>query len=247
MRIQGFMVGLVALLLAGCVATGTTANSAPANKPTVVQPKWTPLTEGSTLAFDENYAHHPSEMKLSNNKLLRGQSWNDYLKAYVESFPVEKRGPILDGISRHVTDYDKVEGFIRFEPLRYISDAYSQKSYVAVVGILRPGKASAFLKLHYYGEDWLFAERVKVVTDGTPFQSPSLTFKRDHAGGKVWETVLLELSNPEVRALADRIVASKEAIIRFQGRQYYSDLTVSDRMREDIGAMLKALDAINGK
>lgn len=211
-----------------------------------MEPKWTPLTDGSSLSFDENYAHHPQEMRLSNNKLLRGESWNGYLKRYVESFPVEKRGPILDGITRHVTDYDKVEGFIRFEPVRYISEPYSRKSYVAVMGVLRPGKATALLKLHYYGDSWLFAEGVKVVTDGVPFQSPALKFSRDHYGGKVWETALLDLSKPEVRALADKIVASKEAIIRFQGKQYYSDLTVTDRMREDIGAMLKAIDAIGG-
>ena len=183
-------------------------------------------------------------MKLSNGKLLRGKSWNGYLKAYVESFPPERREPILQGITRHVTDYDKVEGGIRFEPVRYMSGPYSKASYLAVVGTLRPESATAFLKFHYYGDSWLFAQSFKVVTNGVPFQSPKLKFRQDHYGGNVWETAYLNLNEEEYRALAEEIVSSEEAIIRFQGNQYYSDLTVTDRMREDIDYMLKALDQI---
>jgi len=60
----------------------------------------------------------------------------------------------------------------------------------------------------------------------------------------VWETAYLNLSKKEYRAVAEKIVSSEEAIIRFQGKQYYSDLTVTDRMRDDIKYMLKALDQI---
>ncbi len=250
MRFHAVVIAALAALTAGCATTGTTtilsSASTPqaASAPVVVKPEWVPLTEGAGLSYDENYKYHPSEMKLSNEKLLRGDSWDGYLKAYVESFPPKKRGPILQGITRHVTDYDKVERFIRFEPVRYMSGPYSKTSYLAVVGTLRPGKVTAFLKFHYYGDSWLFAKSFKIVTDGVSFQSPEIKFRQDHYGGNVWETAYLNLSKKEYRAVAEKIVSSEEAIIRFQGKQYYSDLTVTDRMRDDIKYMLKALDQI---
>ncbi|MEX1198793.1 MAG: hypothetical protein WEB57_13155 [Pseudohongiellaceae bacterium] len=250
MKFHTVAIVALAALTVGCAATGIskTPSSAStpqaASSPVVVEPDWVPLTEGAELSYDENYTYHPSEMKLSNEKLLRGDSWDGYLKAYVESFPPDKRGPILQGITRHVTDYDKVEGLIRFEPVRYMSGPYSKASYLAVVGTLRPEKATAFLKFHYYGDSWLFAKSFKVVTDGVPFQSPEIKFRQDHYGGNVWETAYLNLDKEEYRALADKIVSSEEAIIRFQGKQYYSDLIVTDRMREDIKYMLEALDQI---
>ena len=251
MKFHIALIAGISLVVAGCVTTGTPGSSNPSaiNQavPPVAEPRWVPLTEGSNLAYNETYKYHPSEMKLSNDRLLRGNDWDGYLKAYVESFPPEKRGPILEGVTRHVTDYDKVEGFIRFGPVRYISGPYSKSSHVAVVGTLRPDKATASLKVHYYDDSWIFAQKFKVVTDGVPYQSPYIKFNRDNYGGKVWETAYLDLSKKENRSLADRIVSSKEAIVRFQGKQYYSDLIVTDRMREDIGAMLKALDAIGAK
>ncbi|EDM48717.1 hypothetical protein MDG893_16917 [Marinobacter algicola DG893] len=250
MKFHALTICALAALIVGCAATRISPTPSPTSapqaesSPVVVEPEWVPLTDGAEISYDANYEYHPSEMKLSNGKLLRGNSWNGYLKAYVESFPPEKREPILQGITRHVTDYDKVEGVIRFEPVRYMSGPYSQASHLAVVGTLRPESATAFLKFHYYGDSWLFAKSFKVVTDGVPFQSPKIKFRQDHYGGSVWETAYLNLNKEEYRALAEDIVSSEEAIIRFQGKQYYSDLTVTERMREDIEYMLEALDQI---
>ena len=149
MKIQVTLIATAVILVSGCTATSNTSSSKlgqiahGVSAPAVVSPTWTPLTEGAALAHDKNYKYYPSEMNLSNGKLLSGDDWNGYLRAYVESFPPEKRGPILEGITRHATDYDKVEGFIRFEQLRYISEPYSGSSYIAVVGTLRPGRATA--------------------------------------------------------------------------------------------------------
>lgn len=251
MKFHAVPIVAAAVLVYGCATTGTNTNSnRPATAqvtpaPIIVEPKWVPLTEGADLTYDESYRSHPFEMLLSNGRLLRSKDWEGYLKTYVESFPPQKRGPILEGVTRHVTDYDKVENFIRFAPVRYTSGPYAKYSHVAVVGTLRPDKATASLKIHFYADSWIFAQSFKAVTDGVPFQSPTIKFNRDNYGGKVWETAYLDLSKKENRALADRIVSSKEAIIRIQGDQYYYDLTVTDRMRADIGAMLKAIDAIN--
>lgn len=240
---------IAAAVLSGCAPTNQASGLLFAADQPVYQPQraaeaWQPLTAGSDLSYNANYQYHPSEMKLSNQMLLRGQDWDGYLKNYVESFPEEKRDAILQGVTRHFTSYDRVEQFIRFEPTRYMSGPYSRTKHVGLVGILRPDGATASAKFHFYSSDWIFAQSIKVMTDGESFQSPTLDFHRDNSGGNVWEIGYLSLSNPEYKSLIKRIVNSKEAIIRFQGKRYYSDLEVTDRMRQDMGAMLAALEAI---
>jgi len=182
-------------------------------------------------------------MMLSNGMLLRQTQW-EYLKPLIEKYPETARDTILDGLTRFWTGYDRVEKQITIEPLRYISGPYSGRSYVSLVGTIRSKKAVAFLKFNYRGRSWLFAERIKVVADDYVWQSPELGFHRDHST-EVWESAHLDLEDPAVRRLAVAIMDAKEAIVRFQGRQYHSDLVVTDRMKSDLRAIVDALDRIN--
>jgi hypothetical protein len=236
-------------ILSGCVATNPTYqtdSTVTSSQSSTASPKWEPLIEGSDLKTDVNYKYYPNEMKLSNNMLLRGSEWNGFLKEYIESFPLEKRDDILKGLTRFYIGYDKVEKIIKFEPLRYISGPYSSNSYVSLKGSLTKSKANALLKIRYYGSSWIFAHRITVVADDFTWKSPELKFYRDNYT-KVWEYTFLDLSNPKYRKIADKIASSKEVIIRFHGKQYYDDLQVTERMKKDILAMLKAIDAINKK
>lgn len=230
---------LVVLLLTGCatrVPTYTGSNR--------VRTKWEPLIEGSDIATDTKYKYYPSEMLLSNGMLLRGNTWNGFLKGFIESLPVEKRDDVLKGLTRFYKEYDKVDKVIKFEPLRYISGPYTWHSYVSLKGQIKVGKVDAFVKIQYYGSSWIFAESIKVVADDFTWQSPKLNFYKDNYT-EVWEYTYLDLSEPSVRELVNNIINSQETIIRFQGRQYYSDLVVTERMKIDLKAMIKAIDTIN--
>ena len=240
---------MLGIMLSGCITTDISPQTNPIvknNQNIQVYPKWKALLEGSDLKTDINYKYYPKEMNLSNDMLLRGWVWNDFLKKYVESFPLEKRDDILKGLTRFTVDYDKVEKIIKFEPLRYISGPYSSNSYVSLQGNLTKSKAYTLLKINYYGNSWVFAHKITVVADDFTWKSPELKFYRNHSS-KVWEYTFLDLSNPQYRNIANKIASSKEVIIRFHGKQYYDDLQVTPRMKKDILEMLKAIDAINGK
>ncbi len=208
------------------------------------KPNWVKLVDGAEIYYDKNYQYHPSEMQLSNGMLLRGDNWNNCLKSFIESVPVNKRFDILDGITRYYFEYDKVEKKIKFEPLRYISGPYSSNSYISLKGSLTDQKAQALLMIQYMGDSWIFADNIKIVADDFSWQSPKMEFYRDNTS-VVWEYTYLDLNNQEIRSLIDKIISAKEPIIRFVGQQYYSDLVVTERMKSDIKAMLKAIDTIN--
>lgn len=183
-------------------------------------------------------------MSLNNGETLRFEVWEGYLKDFLESLPLEKRHAVLAGLTRHSHEYNMFDTGILFEPLRHSTGPYNRASYIGLVGLLKRNAAAGFVKIRYYGVSSLFIERFKVVTDGKTFQSPPINFETDTTG-KVREWANLRLDDPEVRDLVERIISSNKAVIRFQGRQYYQDLVVPDRMKNDMRAMLKAIDSIN--
>lgn len=242
MPLHGWLLACV-LVLAGCATEpADEVREEPVEKEFV---RWQPLIEGSDLAYDLYHPYHPKEMKLSNGESLSGKKWDEFLKDYVEGFPVEKRDTILRGLTRFYVDYDQAEQAIRFEPLRYTTGPYSMHSYVSLVGTLTRGRAEALLKIRFYGLDWLHAHRIKAVADHFVWESPPLEFRREHSR-RFWEYVLLDISEPEYRRLAEKFTSAEIAIIRFYGRERYSDLEVTERMKQDMEAMLAAMDAING-
>ena len=230
------------IMLTGCV------QSIPVKKSVIQKaPKWEQLVEGSSLKMNVNYKYYPSEMKLNNNMLLREKKWDGFLQKFILSFPVEERDDILRGLTRFHKDYDRVEKLIKFEPLRYSSGPYSSNSYVSVKGSLDKKGAIALLKIQYYGSSWLFANSITIVADDFTWRSSEVEFFRDNTGGVVWEYAFLDLSNPKYRTVVNKIISSKEVIIRFQGKQYYKDLDVTERMKKDIASILKTIDTVNGK
>jgi len=227
---------LSALLAFGCSTSEVSSKRA-------LTPNWKPLLEGSTISVDVNHPYHPHEMKLSNGMLLRSSDWDGYFKTFVLGLPVDMRDIVLDGLTRYYFEYDKVDRLIKFEPLRYMSEPYSDASYVSAQGSIEGRHAMALLKVKYYGSDWIFANRIKVVADGFTWESPALQFKRDHTT-MVWEYAFLDLAEPLIRSVVDSITKSQVTIVRFRGDQYYYDLNVTQRMKNDLAALLNALDAI---
>ena len=237
---------IVSLFISGCMTTSPKYGKyGSASKPIEEDriQNWKPLLTGVSLMVDINYEYHPKEMKLQNGMLLRQSDWEGYLKDYLLSRPAEERDAIIRGLSRYYTQYDKVDKIIRFEPLRYISGPYYGTSYVSARGAISGDVISANLKIQYHGSSWIFADKIKIVADDFEWKSPILKFQRDNYT-EVWEYTYLDLSIPFNRFLAEKISDANETIIRFYGKQYYSDLSVTKRMKEDLKAILETIDTL---
>ena len=79
------------------------------------------------------------------------------------------------------------------------------------------------MKLQYYAEDWLFVQGVTIKADELTFTMSGLDFERDNGSGRIWEWSDEAVKD---RAMIDKIISAKRVIIRFDGRQYYSDFVV---------------------
>jgi len=203
--------------------------------------EYEPIEPGSSVMVDVSHMYHPGEMKLSNGNLLRGVEW----EALKQVLPANQsnRDVVIDAFSRYWFAYDKFDQRIRVEPLRYISGPYSQTSYVSLRGSLADGGAPNLrLEFKFYGSDWLFADSVRVHADGYNWNSGPINFTRDHTD-KVWEIASIPLSGQGMD-IARRIANGDDVTIRFVGNDYYHDFDVPSVMKEDIGAMLKAIESM---
>jgi len=209
--------------------------------------QWEPLIEGSDLKKNVKYKFHPRSMKLSNKMLLRSKTWNDFLKEYIETFSLEQRDDILKGLTRFWLKYDKVNKYINFSPLKYSSGPYAKNSYVSLDGRFTDVKANANLIIRYFGKSPIFANKITVAAGDFIWETSSAErhFFSDQSSKAALEYIVLELSNPKYRDIADKIISPNKVIIQFNGKHNY-ELTVTERMKQDISAMLKAIDAVNG-
>ncbi len=96
-------------------------------------------------------------------------------------------------------------------------------------------------KVKYYGSDWLFVNSFKVAADDYRWQSPALSFERDHSSGDVWEWVDLTASSKHIEA-AKALARAQTATIRFQGDPYYADEQLADDQKRSLSDMLKLFE-----
>lgn len=93
-------------------------------------------------------------------------------------------------------------------------------------------------KIKYYGDDWLFVSSYKIAGDDYRWQSPKVSFARDHSSGSVWEWSDVPASEKYIE-VAKALANSAKSTIRFQGNQYYSDKQLQDDQKEGIKNILK--------
>lgn len=100
-------------------------------------------------------------------------------------------------------------------------------------------------KVKYYGDDWLFVSGYKVAADSYRWQSPKLDFERDHSSGSVWEWVDVAAGAKEIE-VARALSSAQQAAIRFQGNQYYDDVTLEEDQKQSIKTILAIYKEIGG-
>lgn len=101
------------------------------------------------------------------------------------------------------------------------------------------------LRIQYFADDWLFIESFSVVADGQRFERGRVKFERDH-DSKIWEWYDENLTDADLQMIK-ALIASKEAVIRFNGRQYQKDKTITASQKAALQNALDAYKALGGK
>lgn len=141
------------------------------------------------------------------------------------------------------------------DPVRGMSFYYSKtepyyadiRSYVfPYIGMNNKDQIWLCAQLHYTGDDWVFFKKITFSIDGqntVKLYSYFNDIVRDNAGGKVWEYVNTG-DGDKYYDLFWKIADSNKTIVRFEGDNYYYDLTVSQKDKDAIRTVLTAYDAL---
>ncbi len=103
------------------------------------------------------------------------------------------------------------------------------------------------LKIQYVADDWLFIEKYTIKADDQTFTITTSygEVERDNGSGGIWEWYDKPASASQL-AMVETIVGSKKAVLRYHGRQYYRDKTITANEKRRLKEVLVAYEALGG-
>ena len=107
---------------------------------------------------------------------------------------------------------------------------------------------SVWLRLvcNYTDDDWVFFKKITFAVDSERVTKTFNYFDvtRDNDSGDVWEYVDLDVYSSEV-SLLQKIANSTTTVVRFEGDDYYRDVTISAKDKEAIRQCLEVYTLLN--
>jgi hypothetical protein len=110
------------------------------------------------------------------------------------------------------------------------------------------GSPSLSLRIRYLADDWLFIEGYTFKVDGRTFTIDASGFddvKRDNGEGEIWEWYTTDADDQ--MDLLRAVIASKSAVIRYRGRAYAHDRTITADEKRGLQVMLDAYEALKAR
>jgi len=159
---------------------------------------------------------------------------DDQLSAFqqiAEWIPEDRRAKVAELASAFHLEIDEVEKRVLLRRKgRDLGPLYTRMI------VTREG-ATLRMIVRYNADNWLFVERYTLAVGDERFQQRA-DFRRDNAGGRVWEWIDIS-PTPEQMSLLRQVAASDDATLRFYGRDYYRDQDIDREARRDLTKMLE--------
>jgi hypothetical protein len=178
---------------------------------------------------------------LSIRKAVEKHETNE--RAWVAAERRREEARLKAAVSRMTTRHDKLEG-VKWYRDRTSPDYNNRNAFFLYFG---EKSSSVWLRwrVQYFAEDWLFIQQFTVYADGVPYEYSGVDFERDHASGDIWEWYDASPTTRDLEMIR-AVIASKEATVRFEGRQYRNDRTISAEQKRALQRVLDAFAAKGG-
>jgi hypothetical protein len=193
-----------------------------------------PQAQGDLVSVDR-WLRLPTLLDVSNKK---SDFWSPCVRDFVQGQPEVARDVLGEALSLYSTSCTGGSSRrVEFQTPRTDRSAPAQ-SYLGLVGVLEPTRCELALRAAYRGPP-MHAERIALIADGVRWSSPRIDFDDDDG----WEIATLPLTR-ELARVVMRTVEARDALLRFEAGAAYEDVVLTDDMKQDLRAMLDALDAI---
>lgn len=103
------------------------------------------------------------------------------------------------------------------------------------------------LRVQYYADDWLFVQNYVVSVEGMKLEGSgrAADWERDN-DSDIWEWLDVTPTSADL-AMIVTVVESKDATLRYNGRQYYKDVKITAQQKAAFKRVLLAYEAMGGK
>ena len=147
-------------------------------------------------------------------------------------------------LQKMTKDTDKIEGVVWYRDKS--SPTYNnQNGFFLYIGkSITGGKPWLRFRVQYHAEDWLFIESFIVMADNQKFERNRLRFERDN-DSKIWEWYDSTVTEADLHMIRT-IIASKNSVIRFNGRQYRKDKPITSSQKQALRNVLDAYKVLGG-
>ena len=165
------------------------------------------------------------------------------LKSAQEKLSAEKKAKADELLSTMKLDEDRVRNLKFYYPQgwRHYSDGWAAdiKSFVLPYIGIQGDDVWLRMVCNYTDDDWVFFKKITFSVDGKNYYKffSYNDVVRDNEAGDVWEYVDIEVEDNEINILS-AIANSTETIVRFEGDNYYRDVTISDTDKKGIADAL---------
>jgi len=205
------------------------------------------------VASDELAGRHPSTPEAAEaaalaedaSERIARQQREQARRAEAERLAAERRmRQAVAGLWSHTDNVENVTWYYDRESSRYVN---STSRVILYMG--RRGQGAPWLRfsVRYKADEWLFIQSYTFNVDGTNYRIDASGFsevERDNGYGGIWEWYTAP-AGPRELEIARAIANSRNAVLRYNGQQYYRDRTISDVEKSGLQKVLDAYEVMS--
>lgn len=129
------------------------------------------------------------------------------------------------------------------------SPAYvNYNGFYSYIGKSEGSKPWLRLAIQYAADDWLFIERYIIKVDGKTYTISEDSYgeiKTDNGSGGIWEWLDRQVGTSEYEIIK-AVANGKDVKIRFSGKDYHKDKTITQQQKTALKNVLDAYEALGG-
>ena len=120
--------------------------------------------------------------------------------------------------------------------------------FYAYIGTSKGNKPWLRLVIQFAADDWLFIEKYIIKIDGQTYNISEESYgeiKTDNGSGGIWEWLDRKVGYSEYQIIK-AVANGKDVKIRFNGKDYYKDKTITAQQKKALQNVLDAYEALGG-
>lgn len=192
--------------------------------------------------LDSLLSKHPGSEQASSAKKLIAS-----IQESIEEIERVEKNRLANATKLMRTSYDDVNEITWYYD-RTTPKYTDSKSIHLYIGKKKDETPWLRFRIQYAADDWLFMNSFIIKTDDKPYTISTSygEVETDHDGGEIWEWYDVGMTNT-LYEICKSIISSKSPKLRYNGRQYYKDKSITAQEKQAIQNVLNAYEALGGK